>query len=509
MGGRTMSGRVGLCLLGLVLTILGLAGATADEVSSVPAPPPAIEPRVRSVDLAVSESADVTLCDGATVRVKLVELRETRDALRDAVRSARVRVEIDGQEAEIESANYNLPRVVGHVRVDCPITRGTTTNSKSDAWGLVKDARLRLWPAEGPLLEPGTFVYPVRQRWAAGPTQMANEPCYVDACDNPKVKRIYYHYGLDFGGAEKLVEVVAATDGLVVSAGEDRLPGYDDSPVKPRYDVVYLLDGRGWFYRYSHFASIDPSIRPGLRVTAGRRLGLLGKEGGSGGWSHLHFDIFCRQPSGKWGCQEAYAFVWEAYLNEHAPKLVAVARPHHLVRTGDEVVLDASKSWSAAGEKLRFEWTMTDGSRAEGSRVARRYDQPGYYSETVRVIDESGREDYDFAIVVVIDGNQPERMVPTIHPAFFPTEGIRPGQPITFKVRTFGTTHGEETWDFGDGSAPQTTRSDGNVDHHAIDGYAVVRHAYEKPGHYVVRVGRTDEHGRPALGALHVVVESP
>ena len=28
------------------------------------------------------------------------------------------------------------------------------------------------------------------------------------------------------------------------------------------------------------------------------RIGLLGKEGGSGGWSALHFDVFCRMPSG-------------------------------------------------------------------------------------------------------------------------------------------------------------------------------------------------------------------
>ena len=91
-------------------------------------------------------------------------------------------------------------------------------------------------------------------------------------------------------------------------------PGYDETPVKPRYDVVYLLDARGWYYRYSHLHTIDPAIKPGAKVKMGQRVGLLGKEGGSGGWSHLHFDITGRQPSGKWGIIEGYAFLWEAYL---------------------------------------------------------------------------------------------------------------------------------------------------------------------------------------------------
>ena len=130
---------------------------------------------------------------------------------------------MDGQRAWLTSANYRLPVTVGKVRVDCPITKGYTKNSSSDAWGLEKDARLRLWPAGSPLMNPGTFVYPIRQRWFASSSQMANEPCYVDHGDQPKVKKIYYHYGLDFGGCEGMTEILAATDGLVVSARKEAL----------------------------------------------------------------------------------------------------------------------------------------------------------------------------------------------------------------------------------------------------------------------------------------------
>ena len=81
------------------------------------------------------------------------------------------------------------------------------------------------------------------------------------------------------------MEVVSATDGLVVSSGTDMLPGYEDTPPRTRYDVIYILDGRGWYYRYSHLYSIDSAVKPGARVKQGQKIGMLGKEGSSGGWS--------------------------------------------------------------------------------------------------------------------------------------------------------------------------------------------------------------------------------
>ncbi len=464
-----------------------------------------IEPLVRVVDLDVGQTCRVTLHDGSGATVTLLELSEKRDSVRKAVRKAQVKVKVNGKTTSLISSTYNLPKVIGDVQIDCPVTKGYIQNSsKANAWGLAKDARLRLWPAGSPWIRPGTFIYPVKQKWFASDTQMANVPCYVNACDIPASKNIYYHYGLDFGGSEGLVDVVAATDGLVVSVGDHALDGYEDTPVRPRYDVVYVIDDRGWYYRYSHLAMIATPVIPGQRVKMGQRIGLIGKEGGSGGWSHLHFGIKCRQPSGEWGTQNGYAFIWQAYQQQYSPEIIAVARPHHLVYTDEIVQLDASKSWCRTGQITKYEWTFCDGIKAKGDTVKRLYEQAGQYSEIVKVTDSAGNFAYDFAVVYVIDRNHPERVPPAIHANYYPTFGLKANDEVTFKVRSFTTQHGEEVWDFGDGSAPVKVQSDGNADQHNPSGYAITRHRYRKAGDYVVTVRRSDEHGYEAVGHLHL-----
>ena len=468
-----------------------------------------LEPALlRVVDLTIGEATLIELVDGRQATVKLIDLSEQRDSLSDAVRRAEVTVEVNGERGKLVSATYNLPQQIGGVQIDCSVTRGYPGNSRKSPWGLKKDARLRVWPAKSPWIRPGTFVYPAKQRWFATHTQMANVPTYVDGGDQPSRKQIYYHSGLDIGGTEGYVEIVAATEGLVVSAGLDVLAEHEQStPVSPRYDVVYVLDGRGWYYRYSHLKEIDEDIKPGRRVHMRDRIGLLGKEGGSGGWSHLHFEIKCRQPSGEWGTQAGYAFLWQAYLQEYDPALIAVARPHHYLRTGEEAVLDASKSWSKSGGALDYQWTLHDGSSAGGPIQKRRYLRAGSYSEIVKVTDAAGNVAYDFADVQVIDPADPDRLPPTIHPTYTPTFDIRPGEPVRFTVRSFRTQTGRETWDFGDGTAPVQVQSDGNAVKLSPNGYAVTTHRFAQPGDYIVTVTRTNRHGYRATGHLHVRVE--
>jgi hypothetical protein len=473
------------------------------------------QPLVRVVDLNVGETTQLELCNGQRVELKLLNLRETRDPIRQAVRSAKVTVKVDGEEITLESGMYNLPRRVAGVQIDCSITKGYNSNGIPSFWGLDKDARLRLWPADSPLLSPGSLIYPVDQRWFATRTWFDNEP--VDG-GTKILPKIYYHSGLDIGGSERQVKVIAATDAVVVSSGEDVLPEYllkggatakygqGKSPVAPRSDVVYLKDGRGWFYRYSHLHKINDAIRPGRIIDQGTEIGLLGKKGSSGGWSHLHFEIKSRQPSGKWGTQAGYAFLWEAYRSQYKPQLVANTRRKSFLMAGDDATLDGSKSYSATDSIRDYEWTFSDGTIASGSSVTRTYDRPGVFSEILKVTDEAANVDYDFAEVHVLDPKQPDLYVPRIHAAYWPSLGNRVNDPITFKVRSFGNQERNEVWDFGDGSPPVSVKSDGNAEQQAKDGYAITHHTYQQPGDYLVRVQRSRNDGVTATARLHVRV---
>jgi len=470
---------------------------------------------VRVVDLTVGESVQVELCNGEHVQVKLLDLQETRDSIRQAIRSAMVKVQVDGEVIELESGMYNLPQVLGKVQIDCSVTGGYNSNGTPGFWGLEKDARLRFWPAESPLLRPGTFIYPVQQRWLATRTWFDNEP--VDG-GTKVLPQIYYHSGLDIGGTERLVQVIAATDAIVVSSGVDVLseyvlkdgstPKYGEgkSPIAPRADVVYLRDSRGWYYRYSHLDSIDERVHPGRVIRQGEPIGILGKKGASGGWSHLHFEIKSKQPSGKWGTQAGYAFIWEAYRRQFKPQLVANTSRKHFLMAGESVTMNGYKSYSANDSIRRFQWLFTDGRRAKGPEVTQTYARPGVYSEVLKVTDKAGNVDYDFASVHVLDPANPDLYVPRIHAAYWPTRDNKVDELITFKVRSFGTTEGEEVWDFGDGSPLAKVKSDGNVDPQAKNGYAITTHAYAKPGDYLVKVQRARSDGVAAVFHLHVHV---
>ncbi len=465
-----------------------------------------MEPLRRVVDLDVGEQVEVTLADGATARVKLLGTRVRRDSLCDGVRQCWADLEVNGEPVTVESNNYRLPVAAAGARVDCPITHDYYTTAHGDAWALRRAARIRLWPADGPLMPPGSFIYPVRQRWLASFTQMGNEPVYVDGGDLPGPRKIYYHNGLDIGGPDAVVPVRSATDGVVVVRATEVL---DESDLREygRYDRVCVRDRQGWYYRYSHLDQIADNVVLGQPIRQGDPIGILGKEGSSGGWAHLHFEVRARQPSGLYATEEGYPFLWEACLAEHRPEVIAVARPHHLLRVGEQAALDASRSWSAAGPIARYEWRFSDGTTAAGERVTRRYDTPGMWCETVAVTDPAGHVAYDFAVVQVLDADSP-RGTPSIHAGYWPTLGLRAGEEVTFQVRSFRTERGGEVWDFGDGSPTVEVASDGNADRHNPDGYARCTHVYRQPGDYLATVTHTTDAGVTATARLHVPVAS-
>ncbi|MBN1396091.1 MAG: PKD domain-containing protein [Pirellulales bacterium] len=449
------------------------------------------------VDLKLGEARKVELPDGTTAEVRLLDVKSDRDSVLNMINDSRATVEVNGETIVLHSGNYRLPAAVGGVQIDCPVTGDYPGEKVREFWNLAGDARLRVWPGDSPWIAPGTFTYPLRQRWMGAMTWFSNEQMsYAGGW-------YYYHAGMDFGATEGMTEALSAIDGVVASCGLDAMPGCEP-PVEKRADVVYLKDRRGWFYRYSHLKEIDAAMRVGAKVVQGQRVGLVGKEGASGGWSHLHFDVRALQPSGKWGVQDSYAFLWQAYRDQYKPKVIAVARPIHRAKTGEKIALDATRSWAESGVKS-YLWRLSDGTTADGPTVQRVYDRPGTYSEVVKVTANDGRFDYDFAQVRVHDAESNELEL-GIDANYHPSLGVRTGDEVTFSCRGFRDGPSKDTWDFGDGTPPVAVASNLDNSQHAPDGYSFTTHRFARPGDYIVTASTSDALGRTATRRLHVRV---
>src|SRR5690606_37174258 len=133
-----------------------------------------IEPIVKVIDLNNGECVSITLHDGSKSEVKLLNLEQDRDPVFKTLVSTRVKVEINGIQGDLISSSYRLAMMIGGVQVDVPAVEGYMKDASIDWWKLKKSARLRLWPADSKWIKPGTFKYPIKQRWFASVTWYSN-----------------------------------------------------------------------------------------------------------------------------------------------------------------------------------------------------------------------------------------------------------------------------------------------------------------------------------------------
>ena len=432
----------------------------------------------------------------------------TTDPLRSAVRSSSGpdRDRRPGRDDRL--GELRAPRTVGTIQVDCPVVSAYLKKTTEDHWGLEKTARLRFWPAGSPWIEPDTFVYPVRQRWFAGLTQMGNEPTYVDAGEDPRQQEIYYHAG-STSAAPRGSSRSSRRPTDWSSRGERSAAGArpQGTPVRPRYDVVYLRDDRGWYYRYSHMQTIDPAIKPGATVKKGQRLGVLGKEGGS---RRLVASAFRDQEPAALG-QVGHAGGLCVPLADRPPRVrspdvIAVARPH-ILPGGRPVVLDGGKSWCRDGRPARFRLDVHrrhDRDRAAGRAFVR---SAGNVQRDPRGDRLAGARRLRFRLGADPRPGKPDGPSADDPRRVRPDHGMHAGR--SGDVQGADIRDDRRTRDLGlrRRQPAVTVHSDGNVDQHAPDGYAVAVHRFAKPGDYLVRVERADRRGWKATARLHVHVD--
>jgi|GEM_PF-134149 len=422
----------------------------------------------RFVYLDEGESMTVSLENGTERKIELLSVHEQTDSVIGLLRRADVRIAIDGVPLDLVCAPYVMPTEIDGLRIQADTTSGWTK--------LEKKVQLSVWDASDPIVDTGLFVFPLPQyRLFSLGMQAFNEPVHLGARDgDPAGQRFYHNYGVDFAAYEGRERVVACIDGEVVHADADQ-------------GTILFEDDQGFVVEYGHLDSIDPAIRPGARVARGQPVGLVGRRGASGNFSHLHVGTYLSRDyvdlHRNNRALNLYPWLVAAYLDRSTTALHAVARPHHTVVTGEEVRLDGTRSISSGAAIVSYRWVFDDGTSADGPEVRRTFEKPGQYTAALWIENEQGERDVDFCKIKVFSDGEPEEVIPALFMTCAPTRLVDVKQPVSFRIWHQGGEADSITVDFGDGTKIDDYRS-----------YSEVSHLFATEGIHVVtasaRIGR-------------------
>ena len=255
--------------------------------------------------------------------------------------------------------------------------------------------------------------------------------------------RYYHDYGFDMAGFEGRDRVLSCVDGVVIDLQFDQ--GW-----------VVVEDDQGILFRYAHLDEIQAEIKKGTQVKRGQQIGILGKKGFLGNFSHLHVGVYLskayyerRQPT-----SSLNLYPWMVAANQRATgaKLYAVARPHHALRVGERLEFDGTKSIALGAPITSYRWEFHDGTVVGASKAEKTYHKLGTYMATLWVGDDRGLKDVDFCKVRVYSKDKVEDVMLTIFITYTPSDRVRVGQPVYFRFWPQGKSVESIQVDFGDGT---------------------------------------------------------
>lgn len=439
----------------------------------------------RIVELNDNETYAFQLRGGQRRVIRLISVEEHRNTVTDLMCRAEVHIEIDGRPLELVCMPYTMPTESAGMRVLADTTAG---------WGNIDNkVQLSLWDAEDPIVDIKRFSFPLQNyRLLSQGTQAYNESVHLGHTDgDPSGLKFYHDYGFDQAGYEGREEVVSATAGKVALFW----------PSREDLCSVVVRDESGFFWEYAHLSSVEPSIILDAPVAKGQKIGTLGRSGPSGNFSHLHLGSYLTKSDLDQDIRNRrlnlYPWLVAAYQAQHEKGLIAVARPHRLVLTGEKVRFDGSNSLVWGGGKIvERRWISHDGQKVEGGVAEKVFERPGAYVAEFWVKDDRGLEDVDFCQVKVYLKSKPEQGMPHLFMTYTPTENIRPGQAVSFRCWLQGNGGGAIRLDFGDGTIIDDYRP-----------YDELKHAFKTPGVHVV-TAYCEAEGKPISQKLKVIVEA-
>ena len=165
-------------------------------------------------------------------------------------------------------------------------------------------------------------------------------------------------------------------------------------PSRENLCSVVIQDDAGFHWEIAHLSSVAPEIVLNARVALGQKLGMLGRTGPSGNFSHLHLGSYLTRHDVDVDNRDRrlnlYPWLVAAYQAQHPQGLVAVARPHHQVLTGENIDFDGSNSLAWGGGKIvEWRWVFPDGETVRQAKTRKSSTGPGptslhYGSRTTR-----------------------------------------------------------------------------------------------------------------------------
>ena len=360
----------------------------------------------------------------------------------------------------------------------------------TSAWhSLPKRVQFSIWDAHDPIVHTERFGFPLEDYalFSHG-MQGYNEVVHLGWKDGCPGGVVFYHdYGIDFAGYEGRQHIISCTDGTVIHLSTKR-----------DHTFVVIQDDDGFIWDYGHLDSMAPGVNRGAPIKRGQKIGILGKTGPSGNFSHLHLGTYLSKSDLDADRRNRrlnlYPWAVAAYAKQSHTTLYAVARPHQTVSTGERVTLDASRSISFGPEIVSYQWILPDGQTIDSVKAETTFDKPGIYIASLWVEDKQGGKDVDFCTVKVFTASTPESSIPTIFMTQFPTRDIRIDQPVFFRLWLQGVENKPIEIDFGDGT----------VIHNYVS-YTEIQHKFKSPGIHIVTARSTID-GKPIMQKQKVIV---
>ncbi|UCD27498.1 MAG: peptidoglycan DD-metalloendopeptidase family protein [Planctomycetota bacterium] len=432
--------------------------------------------------LDINEEYTFELKSGLEKVIRLVSVKEFSDSVLGRIRRAEVKVEINGKPLGLICAPYVMPTESDGIRIQADAISG---------WrDIPKKIQFSIWDSADPVVNADRFGFPIDNYllFSHG-IQCYNEVVHLGGNDgDPKGPNFHHDYGIDLAGYIGRDEIVSCTDGEVTLFW----------PSREKLCSVAIKDDNGIFWEYGHLDSVMPNIRKGVRVRKGQKIGMLGKSGPSGNFSHLHLGNYLSKAGLDKDTRNRrlnlYPWIVTAYHEQYHKNLYAVARPHHVVSTGEEVVFDGLNSLALGTKIVSYRWVFHDGEEVNDVRAEKTFDSPGVYIATLWVKDEKGAVDADFCKVKVFTKSAPEDRIPTIFMTHAPSKGIIVDQPVYFRIWMPANKGTHMTIDFGDGTV---------IDDYVSD--SEVSHKFNTPGIHIMTAKKTID-GKPIMQKQKVVV---